>query len=166
MHAQQITTSAISRSATTFFGSLRNSRAARHDPRWPLIQSALVALAEQKRRAVRIVDADCACGTFLIEAAREARALGFVAIECRGIDGSPALIGRARAASARLHDHAIGLVFDCVDMVAGLAEEFDLRADIVLYHRIGDRPELAATLQAAGDRVISDGDAIGMEAAA
>ena len=82
--------------------------------------------------------------------------------EGRGIDGSPAMIRRARAAAARLHDPAIGLVFEATDMIDALASEADFPADIVLWHgsRAGDdRPGVQASLAAAGDRVIGDGDA-------
>ncbi|WP_375398641.1 SAM-dependent methyltransferase [uncultured Sphingomonas sp.] len=134
-------------------------RAAAHDPRWPGVCTALAGLREQRRRAVRIVDADCGDGRLLLAAVRHARALGFTAIEGRGIDGSPALVGRARTTAARLADPAIGVTFDMADASVALTEEFDLPADIVLWH--GSRPGdlnagIAAALSRAGDRVICD----------
>lgn len=135
------------------------SRAAQSDPRWTHIAAALAELRENHRHSVRIVDADCACGTLLIEAARYARALGFTAIEGRGIDGAPTMIGRARATAARLHDPAIGLAFDLADMAQALAQEADFPADIVLWHgRNGgaEQPGIAALLAAAGQLVIVD----------
>ncbi|WP_298089558.1 SAM-dependent methyltransferase [uncultured Sphingomonas sp.] len=141
--------------------TLPGSRAAHKDSRWAHICTALVALRARRRHAVRIVDADCACGTLLIEAARHARTLGFTAIEGRGIDGSPAMIGRARAAAARLHDSAIGLTFEVVDMIEALADEADVPADIVLWHgsRAGDdQPGLRESLAKAGDLIIADRD--------
>ena len=135
------------------------SRAAHNDTRWADICTALAALRTRRRHAVRIVDADCACGTLLIEAVRHARALGFTAIEGRGIDGSPAMIGRARAAAARLHEPAIGLTFEVTDMIKALAIEADFPADIVLWHggRAGDdRQGLRSSLAKAGDVVIGD----------
>lgn len=138
------------------------SRTAKGDPRWARIAAELAALRERHRCAVRIVDADCACGALLIEAALYARTLGFTAIEGLGIDGSPAMVGRARAAAARLHDPAIGLQFGCVDMEQALAQEADFPADIVLCHakRIGDdRPGIARALAAAAILVIGDPDA-------
>lgn len=135
------------------------SRAAQSDPRWPCIAAALAELREQRRHAVRIVDADCACGTLLIETARHARALGFTAIEGHGVDGAPAMIGRARAAAARLQEPAIGLTFEHADMAQALAREADFPADIVLCHcRHGqsDQPGIALLLAAAGDVVIGD----------
>ncbi|KQM63558.1 MULTISPECIES: hypothetical protein [unclassified Sphingomonas] len=135
-------------------------RAVRADPRWPQIVAALQALRDARRHAVRIVDADCACGTLLIEVARHARAMGFTAIEGRGIDGSPAMIGRARAAAARLHDPAIGLSFDMTDMRGALLQEAEAPADLLLWHggRDADATGMAAVLAAAATRLIADGD--------
>lgn len=141
---------------------LPGSRAATHDPRWPPVAAALASLRETGRCAVRIVDADCGAGCLLLQAMRHARALGFTAIEGRGIDGSPALIGRARTAAARLHDPAIGIVFEVADMTAALREEHDLPADIVLWHGApidAVRPDLPEILGRAGGRVIGDGPA-------
>lgn len=135
------------------------SRTAQADPRWPQIIAELAALRARWRHAIRIVDADCACGTLLIAAARQARALGFTAIEARGIDGSPALIGRARGAAARLRDPAIGLFFDLADMRAALAAEAAFPADLVLWHGKRGEPSdaaLAAALARAGAKVIID----------
>lgn len=135
-------------------------RAVRADPRWPHIVAALQALRDAHRHAVRIVDADCACGTLLIEVVRHARALGFTAIEGRGIDGSPAMIGRARAAAARLHDPAIGLSFAMADVRAALAEEAEAPADLLLWHggRSADATGMAPVLAAAANHVIADGE--------
>ncbi|MDJ0278026.1 SAM-dependent methyltransferase [Sphingomonas sp. 2R-10] len=127
-------------------------RAPRADPRWARIAATLDGLRLRHRRSVRIVDADCGCGTLLIEAARYARAIGFTAIEVRGIDGAPAMIGRARAAALRHADPAIGYRFDCVDMAAALGEETAFPADIVLCRA----PHDAALLAAAGKAVIDD----------
>ncbi|WP_342659290.1 SAM-dependent methyltransferase (plasmid) [Sphingomonas sp. NY01] len=137
------------------------SRAAHNDTRWADICTALTALRDRGRHAIRIVDADCACATLLIEVMRHAKALGFTAIEGRGIDGSPAMIGRARAAAGRLREPAIGLTFEVADMIEALASEADFPADIVLWHggRPGDdRPGLRASLAKAGDLVIGDHD--------
>ena len=135
------------------------SRTATHDPRWPEIAAALTALRDDKRRTVRIVDADCGAGCLLLEATCHARALGFTAIEGRGIDASPALIGRARSAAARLRDPAIGLVFEAADILQALDEERYFPADIVLWHGVtnggtGDR--LRDVLARAGHSVIGD----------
>lgn len=107
----------------------------RQDPRWPAVEAALGALRERNRCAVRIVDADCGAGGFLIAVAEQARAMGFTAIEGRGLGGSPAMIGRARAAARRHRHAAMGLVFERSDPIAALAEERDFPADILVCHR-------------------------------
>lgn len=132
------------------------SRAASHDPRWPAVMAALAALRDRKRCAVRIVDADCGAGCLLLQALRHARALGFTAIEGRGIDGAPALIGRARAAAARLRDPAIGVTFEAADMATALADEHDLPADIVLWHGVAEGVQVPDVLRLAGMLVIAD----------
>ncbi|WP_433910329.1 SAM-dependent methyltransferase [Sphingomonas yabuuchiae] len=117
----------------------------RHDPRWPAVQAALGDLRERHRCAVRIVDADCGAGGFLIAVAEQARAMGFTAIEGRGLGGSPALIGRARAAARRHRHAAMGLVFERIDPAQALAEERDFPADILVCHRCGAQMRTAAT---------------------
>lgn len=135
------------------------SRAATHDPRWPRIMASLAALRDRGRHAVRIVDADCGAGSLLLHALHHARAIGFTAIEGRGIDGSPALIGRARAAASRQQDAAIGVAFEMADMVAALRDEHELPADIVIWHGPGkqDRsPTMLFAIRAAGSCIIDD----------
>jgi SAM-dependent methyltransferase len=129
------------------------------DPRWPTIRAALADLRLQRRCALRIVDADCGCGTLLIAAVRYARTLGFTAIEGRGIDGSPAMINRARTATASVKDPAIGLQFDLVDLAEGLAEEVGMPADIVIWReaaRYNGREHLKELLASAGHRLVVD----------
>lgn len=138
---------------------LPGSSAAVHDVRWPRIAAALAALRENGRYAVRIVDADCGAGCLLLHALHEADELGFKAIEGRGIDGSPALIGRARAAASRGRSGAVGVVFEAVDMASALRAENEFPADIVIWHgsRAGDiRPDVLLALRAAGDVIIGD----------
>ena len=134
------------------------SKAAAHDPRWRQIEAALAALRANGRHAVRIVDAECGAGTLLRQALAEARWLGFTAIEGRGIDRSPLLIGRARAAAHRIADPAIGVDFEIADMVVALRDELDLPADIVICHDLARdrRPEAARAVGNAGRIVIAD----------
>ena len=134
------------------------SKAAAHDPRWPRIEAALAALRANGRYAVRIVDAECGAGTLLLQALAEARWLGFTAIEGRGIDRSPLLIGRARAAAHRIIDPAIGVDCEVADMVGALRDEQDLPADIVICHDLARdrRAEAAHALRNAGRIVIAD----------
>jgi hypothetical protein len=134
-------------------------RTGRADRRWPQIAAALGELRERGRYAVRIVDVQCACGTLLIAAAHHAYALGFTGIEARGIDHSPARIGRARAAANRLCDPAIGFRFEVADTVQVLAEEADFPADIVLWHGQppgGLQAGIREAVAAAGDLIIGD----------
>lgn len=142
--------------------SLPGVRTVLHDPRWPRITAALMALREAGRHAVRMVDADCGAGSLLLHAAHHARTLGFTAIEARGIDRSPALIGRARVTASRYADPAIGIIFERVDLILALREEEDLPADILLCHHasmIDPRPEVASALIRAGLLIIDDDNA-------
>ncbi|NJC33996.1 hypothetical protein GGR88_001470 [Sphingomonas jejuensis] len=134
---------------------VRICRSAQLDPRWAAVERALVSLRRQGRHAVRIVDADCSCGTMLIEVARLARALGFTAVEGRGIGTSPAMIGRARVAAMRHRDPAIGLSFEGGEIAAALAEEAAFPADILLWHGGGGGP-LQSAIAAAARQVIGD----------
>lgn len=140
------------------FSSRYASKSAVHDPRWRQVQAALSKLRANGRHAVRIVDADCGAGTLLLNALDQARRLGFTAIEGHGIDRSPLLIGRARAAADRVVDPAIGVDFEVADMVAALRDEQDLPADILICHDVvGDRrPEVMLALCNAGRIVIDD----------
>lgn len=131
------------------------SRGALHDPRWPALDAALVALRLRRRCAVRIVDADCGAGALLLHAAGRARELGFTAIEVRGIDGSPTLIGQARTAARSLADPAIGVTFELADAHAALRDEADFPADIVLWSG-ACRPGIDEALSRAADIVIRD----------
>lgn len=103
------------------------------DPRWPQVVAVLTALRAQKRRSVRIVDAECRSGALLLCAVRCARALGFTAIEARGVDGAAPRISRARAAAADLHDPAIGITFE-QGAPGVIGDEAAFPADIVLWH--------------------------------
>lgn len=137
------------------------SWSATHDPRWPAIADALEELRERGRQAIRIVDADCGAGSLLLHALHHARALGFTAIEGLGIDGSPALVGRARAAASRAPDAGIGVVFEVDDVVASLERESEFPADILLWH--GSRSEdhaIIGELHRAGNLVIGDEDRV------
>lgn len=129
------------------------------DERWPDIVDALDQLRAAKRCSVRIIDADCGAGSLLLHAVRYARAIGFTAIEARGIDGVPMLIGRARAAAASASDRAIGVTFETADLMAALAEEQEFPADIVIWHGHAasiDQAMIERAVAAAGRLVITD----------
>lgn len=135
------------------------SWSATHDPRWSAVSNALTVLRDKGRHAVRIVDADCAAGSLLLHALHHARRLGFTAIEGRGVDGSPALIGRARAAAARTPDIAIGVVYEVADIRTVLEQEAEFPADIVLCPvECSQTPALSASLLRAAKVVIGDAE--------
>jgi len=64
---------------------------------WARLDAMLVRLWTEGRRAIRILDAGCGPGTWLLRLAVRARDLGFTAIEGRGVDCAPAMIGLARS---------------------------------------------------------------------
>lgn len=127
------------------------------DARWPDIAAALAELRAAKRCSVRIVDTDCGTGALLLCAARHARSLGFTAIEALGLDDTPALVDRARAAAAIVHDPAIGITFETADLASALGGETDFPADIVVWHGCRDcDAALAEAVAAAGHTLIGD----------
>lgn len=103
------------------------------DSRWSAIIEYLEMLHAAGRRSVRIVDAACGAGALLLPAARRARALGFVAIEARGVDADTGLLARARRAAAAIADRAIDVQFDLGAVEPTLREEAAFPADILLY---------------------------------
>jgi SAM-dependent methyltransferase len=127
------------------------------DARWPELAAALDGLRASHRGSIRIVDADCGTGALLLCAARHARAIGFTAIEARGVDSDPALVDRARAAAAEVHDPAIGITLETGDLTDALGVEADFPADIVLWHGCdGCEAAVAEAVAAAGRRLIAD----------
>ncbi|MGF7154297.1 SAM-dependent methyltransferase [Novosphingobium gossypii] len=104
------------------------------DPRWPALVSHLRSLHEAGRRAIRIVDVNCGDGALLIHAVREARALGFLAVEGLGADSNGAAIKEARWRSHLLHDTGIGIEFEVAEPLVQLEVEAEFPVDIVLYH--------------------------------
>lgn len=125
------------------------------DMRWAAIVAILQHVRLARRRSLRIVDAECGNGRLLLQAARHARALGFTAIEGRGIDADPAAIRVARSTAAALRDPAIGLSFETGDLLTALAEEAEFPADVVLWEGgAGARPLVADAAAAAGRIVI------------
>ncbi|MDF0486673.1 SAM-dependent methyltransferase [Sphingomonas sp. H39-1-10] len=132
------------------------------DARWPAVLAALAELRHANRHSIRILDMDCGAGSVLLHAVRHARALGFTAIEARGVDGVPALIGRARAAAAALIDPAIGISFETADLMTALVAEHDFPADILLWHGHAagiEQPVVVRAVAAAAHRIITDAPA-------
>jgi SAM-dependent methyltransferase len=103
------------------------------DRRWPMIVRKLTALRRRGRRSLRVIDVRCGAGDLLFAVARQARALGFVAIEGRGVDPDAAKIGAAAAACRRHRDPASDFIFEQGDGRAALREEAEFPADFVLY---------------------------------
>ena len=128
---------------------------AARDLRWPAVIEQLKMLRAAGRRSVRIVDAACGDGALLLPILGRARALGFVAIEARGVDGDAAALARARRAAAAMADLAIAVQFDRGSVEAALREEAAFPADILLY--AADRSEMArfaALARRAGDMAL------------
>lgn len=123
------------------------------DHRWPAIVRKLTALRRHGRRCIRIVDANCGAGDLLIQVVRRARALGFLAIEGRGIDRDAAKIARALTNARAATDPAIGLHFEIGDARDALREEIDFPADIVLHAAAHD--DIA---RSAGETVLGSDD--------
>ncbi len=98
------------------------------------IDDALIALRGHGRCAVHILDVRCGCGEWLVRAALRAASLGFVAVDARGFDEDAVFVERARATVRRLGDPRIGICFDVASPPAGLCNEQDHGADIILYH--------------------------------
>ena len=84
------------------------------------------------RHAIRILDAGCGTGGWLLRVAVRARDLGFSAIDGRGFDASPQMIANAEASRARADDPHVGIRFDVAEIVDALSEEDEQSFDIVL----------------------------------
>ena len=97
---------------------------------WRRIDAELVAIRSSGRTDIRIVDAGCGPGTWLLRCALRARALGFTSVEGQGFDISPAMIALARGSCAAANDPAVRLGFTVADLADGLPNRG--RADIVL----------------------------------
>jgi len=125
------------------------------DRRWPAIVSALRSLRAANRHSVRIIDTDCGTGELLLCSVRQASALGFTAIEARGIDNATTSVRHAQQLAARLDDPAIGISFEVRGLADALAEECDFPADIVVAHDTAYLgPVVGDLLKAAGRLLI------------
>ena len=99
---------------------------------WERIDGALLDLQAHHRHAIRILDLGCGDGRWLIRATDRARALGFTAIEGRGVDTDAAAVAAATAAAQAHADLAIGLSFEVGALGEVLEEEGDNACDIIL----------------------------------
>ena len=156
MNSSYSQAAAIVRWATPAAPVAAASRQARAeaDRRWPMIVRKLVALRRRHRFSIRIVDTDCGDGALLIETARRARALGFVAIEARGIDPDPARIATARRDAVAASDPAIGFTFEAGDPGAALREEADFPADLLFYEGQEGRADAISAMAIAAGRTV------------
>lgn len=125
---------------------------AEQDRRWPMILRKLAGLRRRNRRSLRILDVHCGTGDLLLAAAQRARAMGFCAIEARGIDVDPAKIAQARRTSVTIADSALGVDFTMGDAAEALREEAEFPADIVLH--AGQTREIALLAHRAGSTVL------------
>jgi hypothetical protein len=129
-----------------------------------LIEEALLEMQGAGHHAVRIVDANCGSGATLIRAVVRARALGFVAIEGRGVDVSGDDIMIAGWATKTWQDPAIGLSFEVGDIGNALEHEDDAAVDILLCAREGlellpiiARRQAAREIRRIADRLVLKG---------
>jgi SAM-dependent methyltransferase len=121
---------------------------------WSRIEASLVSMHASRRRAIRILDIGCGPGTWTVRTARRAAQLGFTAIECRGIDPSPAMIALAKQAAASAEAPAIEMRFEIADLHSALASEDDHGADLVLC-LYGVFNHLAAPLRASAAQALA-----------
>ena len=99
---------------------------------WMRLEAELVRLRTAGRHAIRILDAGCGPGTWLLRLAARARDLGFTAIDGRGFDISGEMIALADARRSSLSDPHIGISFDVADIANALDDEDDGSYDLVL----------------------------------
>lgn len=69
---------------------------------WQRIDAVLVALRASGQTTLKVIDAGCGPGTWLLRVVLRARALGLDSIEAHGFDISPTMIDLAREAGKRL----------------------------------------------------------------
>lgn len=122
---------------------------------WRRIDAELIALRTAGRSSVRIIDAGCGPGTWLIRVVLRARALGFTAIEGRGFDISPAMVSLAVQAAAEVRDPAIRMSFQTADLADAFAGDDPVDIVLCLYGVMNHLPrsahaEAAKALTAAG----------------
>jgi SAM-dependent methyltransferase len=99
---------------------------------WARLDAMLVRMWTEGRRAIRILDAGCGPGSWLLRLAVRARDLGFSAIDGIGVDVSPAMIDIARSRLRLALDPHIGLRFEVADMLDVMEIEDEHSFDIVI----------------------------------
>ncbi len=99
---------------------------------WARLDAALIRLRTSGRHAIRILDAGCGPGTWLLRMVVRARDLGFTAIDARGFDISPEMIALAGERLDLANDPHIGVTFEVADLLDALDEEEDASYDLTL----------------------------------
>ena len=127
---------------------------------WTRLEDALVRLRADGRQAIRILDAGCGPGTWLLRLAVRARDLGFTAIDARGFDISREMIALAQSRQAAIADPHIGISFDVGDIATALEDEDDGSYDLILclYGVLNHLPHEARIHAAAELTRVSEGD--------
>ena len=99
---------------------------------WARLEAQLVRLRTAGRHSIRMLDAGCGPGTWLLRLAVRARDLGFTAIDARGFDISREMVALADARRAAVDDPHIGISFDVGDIADALEDEDDGSYDLTL----------------------------------
>lgn len=99
---------------------------------WQRIDAALIGLRTSGRTNLKVVDAGCGPGTWLLRVVLRARALGFQSIEAQGFDISSAMIDLAREEALITTSGVPEASFTVCDIEQGLAAHRDVAADLVL----------------------------------
>lgn len=99
---------------------------------WSRLDAILVDLRSSGRDAIRILDAGCGPGTWLLRLALRARDLGFTDIKARGFDISAEMIALAHHRLGLAGDPHIGVRFEIGDVVDALEDQDDGSYDLTI----------------------------------
>lgn len=99
---------------------------------WQRIDAILVERRAAGRTSLKVLDAGCGPGTWLIRVILRAQALGYQSITAAGFDISPAMVELADAAAQDFVDAAARPTFAVQDIQDGLSGHAATPADLVL----------------------------------